>query len=174
MEFFTFLGESESVSHSVMSNSMQPHELSPPDSPVHGILQARILEWIVISFSKGSSPPRDWALASHLAGRLFTDWAMIFNNNSWSCISNRRDRQMQLPLTCSISRALLMPWYTGTQGGGFIGGSVVKKPSANAGDAGSSPGSERSPGEGNSNPPQYSCLGNPMGSQIIGHNLVTK
>ena len=44
-------------------------------------------------------------------------------------------------------------------------GSVVKNPPANAGDAGGSdlvPGSERSTGEGNGNPPRYSCLGNPM------------
>ena len=42
------------------------------------------------------------------------------------------------------------------------GGSVVKNPPVNAGDVGSFPGSGRSPGEGNSNPFQYSCLGNPM------------
>ena len=41
---------------------------------------------------------------------------------------------------------------------GFLGGSVVKKPSANAGDMGSIPGSGRSPGEGNDNPLEYSCL----------------
>ena len=45
---------------------------------------------------------------------------------------------------------------------GFPGGSVVKNPPANAGDAGSIPGSRGSPGEGNGNPLQYSCLGNPM------------
>ena len=39
----------------------------------------------------------------------------------------------------------------------------VKNPPANAGDAGSIPGSGRSPGEGNGNPLQYSCLGHPMG-----------
>ena len=44
----------------------------------------------------------------------------------------------------------------------FSGGSVVKNPPANAGGAGSIPGSGRSPGEGNGNPLQYSCLGNPM------------
>ena len=42
------------------------------------------------------------------------------------------------------------------------GGSVLKKPPANAGDVGSIPGSKRSPGEGNGNPLQYSCLGNSM------------
>ena len=45
---------------------------------------------------------------------------------------------------------------------GFPGGSLVKNPPANAGDAGSIPGSGRSPGGGNGNPLQYSCLENPM------------
>ena len=45
---------------------------------------------------------------------------------------------------------------------GFPGGSVIKNPPANAENAGSVPGSGRSPGEGNDNPLQYPCLGNPM------------
>ena len=45
---------------------------------------------------------------------------------------------------------------------GFPGGSMVKNLPVNAGDWGLIPGSERSPGEGNDNPLQYSCLGNPM------------
>ena len=45
---------------------------------------------------------------------------------------------------------------------GFPDGSAVKNPPANAGDAGSIPGPGRSPGEGNGNVLQYSCLGNPM------------
>ena len=45
--------------------------------------------------------------------------------------------------------------------GASLGGSVVKNLPANAGDAGLIPGMERSPGEGNGNPLQYSCLGNP-------------
>ena len=45
---------------------------------------------------------------------------------------------------------------------GFPGSSVLKNPPANAGDMGSIPGSGRSPGEGNGNPLQYSCLENPM------------
>ena len=43
--------------------------------------------------------------------------------------------------------------------GGFFGGSVVKNPPANTGDLGLIPGWGRSPGEGNGNPFQYSCLG---------------
>ena len=45
---------------------------------------------------------------------------------------------------------------------GFSGGSVIKNPPANTGDVGSIPGSGRSPGEGNGNPLQYSCLENPI------------
>ena len=48
---------------------------SPPGSSVHGILQARILEWVAISFSKGSFWPRDWTQFSHIAGRSFNLWA---------------------------------------------------------------------------------------------------
>ena len=45
---------------------------------------------------------------------------------------------------------------------GFRDSSMVKNPSANAGDMSLIPGLGRSPGEGNGNPLQYSCLGNPM------------
>ena len=46
-----------------------------PGSSVHGILQARILEWVAISFSRGSSWPRDRTQVFCIAGRLFTIWA---------------------------------------------------------------------------------------------------
>ena len=45
--------------HLVVSNSLQPHELSLPSASVQGIFQARILEWVAISDSKESSQPRD-------------------------------------------------------------------------------------------------------------------
>ena len=48
---------------------------SPPGSSVHGIFQARILEWVAISFSRGSSWPRDQTQVSCIAGRLLTGWA---------------------------------------------------------------------------------------------------
>ena len=44
---------------SLISNSLWPHGSSLPGFSVHGILQARILEWVAISYSKGSSQPRD-------------------------------------------------------------------------------------------------------------------
>ena len=40
---------------------------------IHGILQARILEWVALSISRGSSPPRDQTWVSRIAGRLFTN-----------------------------------------------------------------------------------------------------
>ena len=49
-----------------------PTDYSLPGSSVHGILQARILEWVVISFSRGSSRPRDLNMPPVLAGRFFT------------------------------------------------------------------------------------------------------
>ena len=48
-----------------------PVDCSPPGSSVHGISQARILEWVAISFSRGSSQPRDQTQVSHIAGRCF-------------------------------------------------------------------------------------------------------
>ena len=48
---------------------------SPSGSSVHGISQARILKWVAISFSRGSSQPRDRIQVSCIAGRLFTVWA---------------------------------------------------------------------------------------------------
>ena len=53
-----------------------PTDCSPPGSSVQGILQARIVEWVAIPFSRGSSWPRDWTWVSCMAGRLFTIWAI--------------------------------------------------------------------------------------------------
>ena len=49
-----------------------PMDCSPPDPSVHGILQTRILEWVAISFSRGSSQPRDRTWVFHMTGRCFT------------------------------------------------------------------------------------------------------
>ena len=48
---------------------------SPPGFSIHGIFQARVLEWVAISFSRRSSRPRDWTWVSCIAGRRFTLWA---------------------------------------------------------------------------------------------------
>ena len=51
-------------------------DCSPPDSSVCGILQARILEWVAISFSRGSPWPKDQTQVSCIAGRFFITWAI--------------------------------------------------------------------------------------------------
>ena len=60
----------ESVSRSAVFNSVRPHD--SPGSSVHEILQARILEWVAILFSRGSSQPRDQTQVSRMVGRFFT------------------------------------------------------------------------------------------------------
>ena len=52
-----------------------PMDCSPPGSSVREIFQARILEWVAIFFSMGSSQPRDGTRVCYTAGRFFTDWA---------------------------------------------------------------------------------------------------
>ena len=54
-----------SESHSVVSNCLRPH----------GILQAKITDWVAGPFSRRSSQPRDWTQVSRIAGRFFTNWA---------------------------------------------------------------------------------------------------
>ena len=57
------------------STLCNPVDYSPPGSSVHGIFQARTLEWDAIPFSGWSSQPRDWILVSSTTGRFFTIWA---------------------------------------------------------------------------------------------------
>ena len=52
-----------------------PMDCSLLGSPIRGIFQARVLEWVAISFSRGSSWPRDQTQVSRIAGRRFTLWA---------------------------------------------------------------------------------------------------
>jgi len=68
----------KSCSCSVVS-ACDPLDCSPPGSSVHGIFQARIPEWVAISFSRGSSWLSDWTLISYVsytAGGFFIGWAM--------------------------------------------------------------------------------------------------
>ena len=55
--------------------TLQSMDCSPPGSSLHGILQARLLEWVAIPFSRGSSQPWDRTPVSCIAGRFFTIWA---------------------------------------------------------------------------------------------------
>ena len=56
-------------------------DYSLPGSSLPGILQARVLEWVAISFSRGSSQPRDRTLVSRIPGRRFNLWA---TREEWS------------------------------------------------------------------------------------------
>ena len=66
--------ESESEVAQLCPTLCGPTDCSPSGSSVHGILQARILEWVAISFSRGSSRPRDRTQVSHIAGKYFNLW----------------------------------------------------------------------------------------------------
>ena len=51
--------------------TLRPVVCCPPGSSVHGMLQARILEWVAIPFSRGSSQPQDWTWVSCIADILY-------------------------------------------------------------------------------------------------------
>ena len=61
-----------------------PMDCSLPGSSVHGILQARILEWVAIPSSRGSSQLRDWTQVSCVLGRYFTFWYTREAQEYWS------------------------------------------------------------------------------------------
>ena len=61
-----------------------PMNCNPPGSSTHGILQARILEWVAISFFRESSRSRDQTQVSRIADRFFTVWATREALNKWS------------------------------------------------------------------------------------------
>ena len=73
------MGNSIEVPWSAVAQSCltlcNPMDCSLPGSSIHGIFQARILEWVAISLSRGSSWSRDWTRVSHIVGRRFTIWA---------------------------------------------------------------------------------------------------
>ena len=83
-------------------------DCSPPSSSVRGILQARILEWVAVSFSRGSFRPRDRTQVSHIAGRHFnlcTTREALKYKNTVSQKTSYRDTEVQIQvLTSKISR----------------------------------------------------------------------
>ena len=87
LSLFTFWSKSSSMSsklkdcyksESKVSQSCStlcgPMGCRLPDSSVHGIFQAKVVEWVAISFFRGSSLSRDWTQVSLTTGRLFTVW----------------------------------------------------------------------------------------------------
>ena len=92
-----------------------PMDYSPPGSPVHGIFQARILEWVTVPFSRGSSWPRDWICIS--CASWIGRW-IFYHHASWeasitvsglvakSCLTlaNPQTEACQAPLSMGFSR----------------------------------------------------------------------
>ena len=94
-----------------------PIDCSPPGSSVHRILQVKILEWVAIPLSRGTSQPKDWTQVSCIAGGFFTIWAMmeaqgycslIWNNMKFSTLAKhfesvnpvKEPRSMQVIFLC--------------------------------------------------------------------------
>ena len=71
-----------------MSDCLRPSDRSPLSFSVHGILQARILEWVVIPFSRGSSRPRNQTQVSCIA---WVKW-ILYCLNHWGSLINRINR----------------------------------------------------------------------------------
>jgi len=116
-----------------LQSCCDPMDCNPPGSSVYGILQARILEWVAMSSCRGSSWPRDQISISY----------------------------QKPPYTHTHTHThIYLRAYIHTQG--FPGGTSGKESNCNPLDLGSITGRRRSPGEGNGNPLQYSCLENPM------------
>ena len=72
--------ESESEVAQSCPTLCEPMDCSLPGFSIHGILQAGILEWVTISFSRGSSQPRDRTRVSRIGGRHFNLWATREDN----------------------------------------------------------------------------------------------
>ena len=126
-----------------------PKNYSPPGSSVHGILQARILEWIAMSSSQGSSWPRDLLTSPALAGGFFTTSAIplywepktlyyTYTNKSWEFCFAKHNRFAHTWNEMTVGMLLATFQFHN-----FKNLMCLAR-------------------EGNGNPLQYSCLENPM------------
>ena len=95
-------------------------DCSLPGFSGHGILQARVLEWVAISFSRGSSWPRDPTWVSRIAGRRFTHWAtreaLRDPKLSWTFLVTCSKEVLGGTCTCVLVCELMLrssdTWYT--------------------------------------------------------------
>ena len=149
-----------------------------PWAIVHGILQARILEWVAIPFSRGSSQPTDQTQVSQIAGGFFTSWATReapFSLNSVRFFEHLYPRDSLIAQL--VKNLFAMPktlvWFLGHSAGegigypcpvflGFPCGSAGKESTSKAGDLGLIPGLGRSSRKQKGYPLQYSDLENSM------------
>ena len=111
-------------------------DYSPLGSSVHGLLQAKILEWVAISFSRGSSQVRDREWFSCTAGRLFTHWAIRDAHDQPRQHIKKQRHYFANKGPFSQSYGYLFFYL------GFPGGLDGKASACNAGDLGSIPDQE--------------------------------
>ena len=140
---------------------------SPPGSSVHGILQARLLEWIVIPFSR-DLPDHHYNIMQSIF--IFLEILHAFPHSSFHTLLAPGNSDHFIV-------SIHLPFPKGHMG--LPGGTVIKNLPANARDLrdmGSTLGWERSPGGEHGNSLQYTCLKNPMGRRQslwphrVGHN----
>ena len=86
-----------------------PMDCSTPGSSLHGILQARVLEWVAISFSRGSSRPRDRTWVSLIPGRRFNLWA----TREAHILSYLLSKRMGCLSGCLVSSASIQKLFCG-------------------------------------------------------------
>ena len=93
--------EGESESHSVVSDSLRPH----------GILQARILEWVAFPFFKGSSQPRDQTQVSRIANRIFIERCLLLGRKAFNMISLDSNSKAEIALLTKVHivKAMVFP-----------------------------------------------------------------
>ena len=101
--------ESESEFAQFCPTLCDPMDCSLPSSSVHGIFQAIVLEWIAISFSKGSSWPRDRTQVSRIVDRHFTVWA---TRELWCNLEN--DRKILFTFQGKPFKITVIQFYTPT------------------------------------------------------------
>ena len=161
------------------STLCDPVDCSPPGSAVHGICQARILEQVAISHSRGSSQPKDRTCVSCVSciGLLCVSNLSLLSLKKSSDTESRKDPPWiqddfyldvlnyicRVPISESgpvhrywrsvLGHSVLRTLFT------FPGGSGGKESACNVEDLGWIPGSGRSPGERNGYSLQYFCLG---------------
>ena len=106
--FMTNLSESEVAQLCpTLCDSM---DCSLPGSSVHGIFQAIVLEWIAISFSRGSSWPRDRTQVSCIVDRRFTVWATIHGSVFMTNLDSiLKSRDITLPTKVHLVKAMVFP-----------------------------------------------------------------
>ena len=100
---YSFITESESEVAQSCPTLCDPMDYSLPGSSLHGIFQARVLEWVAISFSRGSSQSKDRTRVSCIPGRCFNLWATRSNRQIWlrSAKLSRAKANRVLPRECT-------------------------------------------------------------------------